>query len=133
MWFSELNPSPKIETSSIDPVFVPKPASPTLEIPSTKILSPILNGSSANPLVGVSKKQVIIPALGNTAWSIEFIPTPLELLIATILCWTESNPVIGEIIFTSDIVWFGSIGCRDELSTIIFLTGLNTSKFGADE
>ena len=112
---------------------MPIPASPTLDIPSTKILSPIANGSIANPLVGVSKKQVTTPALGNVAWSIEFIPTPLELLIAIILCWIESKPVIGEITFTSDIVWFGSIGCKDESSTTMFLTGLNTIKFGDDE
>ena len=51
--------------------------------------------------------------------------------MATIRWFNESKPVTGAITLTSDIVWLGAIGCNDELSTIIFLTGLKTMRFGA--
>ena len=105
------------------------PTSPSLSIPSTKISSPVANGCGfVKPLNGVSKKQVTIP---DELVSIELIPTPFELLIAMILWLTESKPLTGAKTLTSDIVWFGAIGCNDKLSTTTFETGLNTIKLGA--
>ena len=78
--------------------------------------------------MGVSRKQVTRP---DELDSIEFIPTPFELLIAIIEWLTESNPVTGARILTSDIVWFGAIAIKDESFTNLLLIGLNTSKFGA--
>ena len=46
---------------------------------------------------------------------------------------TESNPLIGAIIFTSDTVWLGAIASNDESSTRTLVTGLKTNKFGALE
>ena len=111
----------------------PIPASPKRNIPSTNTLSPIAKGSVTNPFVGVSIKQVIIPAFGNGAWITELIPTPLELLIATTLWLTESKPLIGAITFTSDTVWFGTIASSEESSTSLFDTELNNNKLGALE
>ena len=69
----------------IPPCVAPIPASPILNKPSTNTLSPIAKGSVTNPFVGVSIKQVTTPAFGYGANITELIPTPLELLIATIL------------------------------------------------
>ena len=63
----------------------------------------------------------------------ELIPIPFELLIATILWVTESNPLIGAIKFTSETVWLGKIASNDASSTRTLVTGLNTNKLGALE
>ena len=78
--------------------------------------------------MGVSRKQVTKP---DELDCIEFIPIPFELLIAIIEWLTESNPVTGARILTSDIVWLGAIATKDESFTNILLIGLNTIKFGA--
>ena len=106
------------------------PASFILWIPSTYTSSPTANGcGSGNPLNGVSKKQVTIPPILVCT---EFIPTPLELSIATIWCWTESKPWIGAITSTLDIVWFGVIASNVESSIIFWLMGLNNNKLGGE-
>ena len=117
----------------IPPCVAPIPASPIRINPSTNTLSPIAKGSVTNPFVGVSIKHVIIPAFGNGAWITEFIPTPLELLIATILWLTESKPLIGAMTLTSETVWFGAIACSEESSISVLDTGLKSSKLGALE
>ena len=117
----------------IPPCVAPIPASPTRNKPSTNTSSPIAKGSFTNPFVGVSIKQVITPAFGYGAWMIELIPTPFELFIATTLWFIESSPLIGAITSTLDIVWLGVTACNDASSTSVFVTGLNTNKFGALE
>ena len=111
----------------IPPCVAPIPASPILWIPSTKTSSPTANGCESNPLIGVSRKQVTTPEL--LIWT-ELIPTPFELLIEIILWTTESKPVTGDSTSTWDIVWFGVRACNERLSTTVFVTGLNTIKFG---
>ena len=129
-----MNPSPvTVVLVVIPPCVLPIPASPMRNNPSTNTSSPTAKGSITNPFVGVSIKQVIIPALGKGAWIIELIPTPLELLIAIILWFTESRPLIGATISTSETVWFGVIACNDESSITVFDTGLNNNKLGALE
>ena len=86
------------------------------------------NGCVSNPLIGVSRKHVTTP---DKLVSIELIPTPFELLMATILCTTESRPVTGDKTSTLEIVWFGVSGCNETSSTIVLVTGLNTIKLGA--
>ena len=126
-----MKPSPStVVFVDIPPWVAPIPDSPTLNIPSTKTLSFIENGSWTKPPKGVSKKHVTTP---DTLVSIEFIPTPLELLIATILWSTEFKPFIGAITWTCDIDWFGTIACKDELSTTVLFVSLKTNKLGAEE
>ena len=113
----------------IPPWVAPTPVSPILCMPSTNILSPDAKGwGSWNPFMGVSRKQVTNPELLDC---IELIPIPLELLIAIISWFTESKPVTGARTLTSEIVWFGAIGLKDNLSITVFVTGLNTNKLGA--
>ena len=100
---------------------VPIPASPILNIPSTKTSSPFLNGSWTKPPNGVSRYAVTTP---DTLVSTEFIPTPFELLMATILWVSESSPFTGAITCTSEIVWLGLIACNDESSTTSLDIGL---------
>ena len=79
------------------------------------------------PLSGVSKKQVTNP---EVLLSIERIPTPLELLIAIIEWFVDSNPWIGTNISTSEIVWFGTLAINDDWSTILLSTELKSTKSG---
>ena len=77
---------------------------------------------------GVSRKQVTSP---DKLDCIEFIPTPLELLMEIIEWFIESNPVIGDMTLTSDIVWLGTSGINDESSLTSPVKGLITIKLGA--
>ena len=46
---------------------------------------------------------------------------------------TESNPLIGAIILTSETVWLGAIASSDASSTSTLVTGLKTNRLGALE
>ena len=111
----------------IPPCVAPIPASPTNDIPSTKTLSPLVNGSLTNPPKGVLRKHVTTP---EELVCTELIPTPFELLVGIIWWITESNPLIGAKRFTSEIFWFGTIASKDETSTTVFDMGLKTTKSG---
>ena len=107
---------------------VPIPASPNNSIPSTNTSSPVANGATLKPPIGVSKVQVTIP---EPPPSIELIPIPFELLIVIILWFTEFNPWTGAITSTSDIVWFGTFANNEVSSTTTSFSGSYTIISGA--
>ena len=76
---AELNPSPGVFGL----------LSSMLTIPSTNILSPTVNGFTVNPVIGVAKKHVTIPAVFEKQL---LIPTPLSLFSAKIIFVISFNP-----------------------------------------
>ena len=58
-------------------------------IPSTKISSPSANNGAVNPKIGVDRVQVATPLVPVIR---ELMPTPLELLIVSILCGSDFSP-----------------------------------------
>ena len=97
-------------------------------IPSTKISSPSANNGVVNPKIGVDSVQVATPAVPVI---IELIPTPFELLIASILCRSDFNPYIGAICNTSEIAPLGVIATSEDLSIISFVSSFNNMRSGA--
>ena len=75
-----------------------------------KTKSPVSNGGILNPKRGVESVHVAIP---RALVVIELIPTPLELLIATILCGSESNPNNGPSCSTLETAPFGALATKD--------------------
>ena len=105
----------------------PSPSS-IVSIPSTNIRSFGANWGVVNPKTGVSKTQVTIPAL---LLLILLIPIPLELLIKTTLCGSESKPNIGAIwsILVTEPV--EALAIKDEESTILLVDWLKSNALGS--
>ena len=76
---AELNPSPGVLVLS----------SSILTIPSTNTLSPTANGAAWNPIIGVARKQVTIPAVLLKQL---LIPIPLSLFSANTKLVISSSP-----------------------------------------
>ena len=91
-------------------------------------MSPAANNAVENPRIGVVSVQVAIP---KGLVVIETIPTPLELLIATTLCGSESNPERGASCSISAIAPFGACAIRDEVSTTLFVVSFQRIKSGS--
>ena len=93
-----------------------------------KTKSPAANNGDVNPKIGVVSIQVAIPAL---LVLIEDIPTPFELLIATNLCGSDSNPNNGPNSSTSDIDPLGALATSEVASTISPLVSFQRIKSGS--
>ena len=78
----------------------PDPPEPNFCIPSTNTLSPILNGFTVNPNVGVEIEHVNIPLLDDSTFKTDI---PLLLLTVNISVESFGSPFGSVIILTADI------------------------------
>ena len=90
------------------------------------------NGALVNPRTGVSNIQVTTPANPPSPPPyMVLIPTPLELLMAINLWFTDSNPLIGASCLILEIVELGTSAINEDESTTSFVFGLYKIRSGA--
>ena len=107
----------------------PSPSFNILTIPSTNTLSPTANGFAVNPVIGVAKKHVTIPAVFEKQL---FIPIPLSPFSAKTIFVISFNPTGVSSISISLIAEPCIFAFRTPVSYLIPVDGLTKDKSGED-
>ena len=98
-------------------------------IPSTNTWSPTTNGAAVNPVIGVAKKQVTIPAVFEKQL---LIPIPLSPFSAKTKFVTSFSPTGVSRISISSIAEPCIFAIMSPVSYLVPVSGLTSTKFGAD-